>query len=137
MSEYTQSGFAGKVARRGLSVASLALSGFVVTMPAIGQATDHTAGHAAMSANAPMDMHGSMTGMQHDMAAVKASGDTDYDFAVMMRIHHQGAVDMAQMELDKGKDPKLQAMAKEIIEAQKKEIAQFDEWIANYEKSKK
>jgi len=137
MSEYTQPGFAGSAARRGLSIAVLALSGFAMAMPAMAQTTDHAAGHTATTTNAPMDMHGSMTGMQHDMAAVKASGDTDYDFAVMMRIHHQGAVDMAQMELDKGKDPKLQAMAKEIIEAQKKEITQFDEWIADYEKRKK
>ncbi len=137
MSEYTQSGFASSLARRGLSIAVLATCGFAVTLPVLAQTTDHAAGHASTTANAPMDMHGSMTGMQHDMAAVKASGDTDYDFAVMMRIHHQGAVDMAEMELKQGKDPKLQAMAKEIIEAQKKEIAQFDEWIANYEKSKK
>ncbi|AFK64237.1 hypothetical protein TKWG_23175 [Advenella kashmirensis WT001] len=41
------------------------------------------------------------------------------------------------MELDKGKDPQLQAMAKEIIAAQKKEIAQFDQWIEQYEKQKK
>lgn len=137
MSEYTQSGFAGSLARRGLSIAVLATCGFAMTLPVMARTTDHAAGHASTTTNAPMDMHGSMTGMQHDMAAVKASGDTDYDFAVMMRIHHQGAVDMAEMELKQGKDPKLQAMAKEIIEAQKKEIAQFDEWIANYEKSKK
>lgn len=126
--------FARTFVARGLVVAALAVSGFAMPMAAHAQA----GGHAHMNTgDAPKDMHASMMNMQQRMDAVKASGDTDYDFAVMMRIHHQGAVDMAQMELDKGKDPQLQAMAKEIIAAQKKEIAQFDQWIEQYEKQKK
>ncbi|PJX20577.1 hypothetical protein CAP48_19240 [Advenella sp. S44] len=101
--------------------------------PMLAQA--QTTGHAHMSAgDAPRDMHGSMMNMQQQMDSVKASGDIDYDFAVMMRIHHQGAVDMARMELAKGKDPQMKAMAKEIIAAQEKEIAQFDQWIAQHKK---
>ncbi|MGH8810957.1 MAG: DUF305 domain-containing protein [Advenella sp.] len=134
MHQQTLFRFARIFAVRGLAVAALAISGFVVPMAAQAQA----GGHAHMNTGqAPKDMHASMMNMQQQMDSVKASGDTDYDFAVMMRIHHQGAVDMAQMELDKGKDPQLQAMAKEIIAAQKKEIAQFDQWIEQYKKQKK
>jgi len=121
------------LAARSLVIAAFAVSGLVA--PA---AQAQSGGHAHMNTGqARQDMHGSMMKMQQQMDAVKASGDTDYDFAVMMRIHHQGAVDMAQMELDQGKDPQLRAMAKEIIAAQKKEIAQFDQWIAEYKKQKK
>ena len=76
------------------------------------------------------DMQGSMTGMMKNMESMKMSGDTDRDFAAMMKVHHQGAIDMAQMELKNGKDAKMRAMAKRIIEAQQKEIREFDQWLA-------
>jgi uncharacterized protein (DUF305 family) len=76
------------------------------------------------------DMRGSMMGMMKNMESVKTSGDTDRDFAMMMKIHHQGAIDMAQLELKNGKDATMRAMAKRIIEAQQKEIKEFDQWLA-------
>lgn len=91
----------------------------------------------AMKGNRPMDMRGSMMNMRKHMDAMKSSGDIDYDFAAMMRIHHQGAVDMAELELKKGKDPKMQQMAKDIIAAQNKEIAEFDKWLAQHKKQQK
>jgi uncharacterized protein (DUF305 family) len=70
-----------------------------------------------------------MKGMK-DMGAMKSSGNTDHDFAMMMKMHHQSALDMAEVELQQGKDPKMRSMAKKIIEAQKKEIKEFDQWLA-------
>jgi uncharacterized protein (DUF305 family) len=75
------------------------------------------------------DMRGSMMGMMKNMESMKMTGDTDQDFAAMMKVHHQGAIDMAQMELQSGKDAKMRAMAKRIIEAQQKEIKEFDRWL--------
>ncbi len=79
---------------------------------------------------ASADMHGSMKGMMKSMESMKMSGDTDKDFAMMMKMHHQGAIDMAEMELKSGKDPKMRSMAKSIIKDQQKEIRKFDEWLA-------
>ncbi len=75
------------------------------------------------------DMRGSMMGMMKSMEAMKMTGDADRDFAMMMKVHHQGAIDMAQMELRNGKDAKMRAMAKKIIEDQQKEIKEFDQWL--------
>ena len=77
-------------------------------------------------------MHGSMMGMMKSMDFMKTTGDPDHDFAMMMKMHHQGAIDMAQMELKSGKDASMRAMAKKIIEAQQKEIKQFDQWLAKH-----
>ena len=52
------------------------------------------------------------------------------ELAMMMKMHHQQAVNMSEMELAKGKSPEMKAMAKKIIAAQKKEIAQLDQWLA-------
>ena len=62
------------------------------------------------------------------------TGNADHDFAANMRMHHQMAVDMSQAELKNGKDPKMLAMAGDIIAAQKKEIAQLDEWLVAHKK---
>jgi hypothetical protein len=69
-----------------------------------------------------------MNRMQRGMA-VAISGDADVDFARMMIPHHQGAIDMAQVELAQGKDPALRAMAQDIIKAQEGEIATLKDWL--------
>ena len=69
-----------------------------------------------------------MSGMGN--SKMQMSGDVDRDFAVMMKMHHQKALEMAQAQLKQGKSPELKAMAKKIIDAQQKEIAQFDKWLA-------
>lgn len=69
-----------------------------------------------------------MTGMD-GMNKMSMSGDIDKDFAIMMKIHHQQAVDMSEMEIAHGKSPAMKTMAKQIIAAQKKEIAKFDQWL--------
>lgn len=64
------------------------------------------------------------------MMSVPMSGKPDVDFAMMMREHHMGAVQMAQWQLEHGKDQKMKDMARKIIADQKKEIAQFDRFLA-------
>ena len=63
-----------------------------------------------------------MTKMMNDMAA-KPTGDIDRDFVAMMSPHHQGAIDMAVIELRYGKNEQLRRIAQEIIVDQMQEIA--------------
>jgi len=63
-----------------------------------------------------------MTKMMNDMA-VKPSGDIDRDFVAMMTPHHQGAIDMAVLELRYGTNEQLRRIAQEIIVDQMQEIA--------------
>lgn len=119
----------------GASIGALPLSATAQTTPTSSNQAAMSSG--AMSGNMSMDMRGYMMNMRNHMDAMKSSGDIDYDFAAMMRIHHQGAVDMAEMELKKGKDPKMQQMAKDIIAAQNKEIAEFDQWLAQHTNQQK
>lgn len=76
-------------------------------------------------------MKSKMEDMQGQMKAMKSTGNADMDFAMMMRVHHQGAIIMAEAQLKDGKDPKMKKMAKNIIAAQKKEIAVFDKFLAD------
>lgn len=79
-----------------------------------------------------MDMRQSMMNGMKDMEAMKVTGDTDFDFAMMMKKHHQSALDMANVELRLGKDPKIRNMAKGIIASQTKEIKEFDQWLSKH-----
>lgn len=76
------------------------------------------------------EMMQSMTRGMEQMKSMPMTGDVDKDFATMMRMHHQQAVEMGEMELKNGKDAKMKAMAKKIIKDQRKEIKEFDDWLA-------
>ncbi|TOZ37555.1 DUF305 domain-containing protein [Burkholderia pseudomallei] len=66
--------------------------------------------------------------MMDAMRAAPYTGDVDRDFVAHMAPHHQGAIDMAQVELRSGKDPALKQLARRIIAAQRDEIAFMERW---------
>jgi uncharacterized protein (DUF305 family) len=75
-----------------------------------------------------------MAKMHKGMAEVEATGDADIDFVKGMIPHHQGAIDMAKVLLEKGKDPEIRKLAEEIIKAQETEIKMMEDWLAKNEK---
>ena len=82
-----------------------------------------------------MDMSGSnFTSIMHmmHMHTPAETGDTDHDFIAMMVPHHQAAVDMAKLELQKGKDPFARDLAQRIIDGQSREIGQMNDWLSQH-----
>ena len=67
-------------------------------------------------------MNQAMTVMDQGMKQAPMAGNPDHDFAAMMIPHHQGAIDMAKVELLYGKDPVLRRIAQEIIVTQQQKI---------------
>lgn len=68
------------------------------------------------------------------MKVIKMTGDFDLDFASMMIMHHQAAIDMSEVEIAKGTDEHIKTMARNIITAQKEEIVQLNGFINNYKR---
>ena len=73
-----------------------------------------------------------MHNMNSQMDAMQMTGDADHDFASMMVMHHQGAIDMANKELEKGNDATIKAMAQQIIDKQTAEKAELTTWLASH-----
>lgn len=70
--------------------------------------------------------------MMNDMQGAAFTGNADDDFVSHMIPHHQGAVDMAQVEVKYGKDPQLKRLAQRIIESQRREIQFMKQWQAKH-----
>ena len=78
--------------------------------------------HSHAAGEFAREMNESMSRMMADMHAGGGSGDPDVDFLAMMIPHHQGAIDMAKLELVHGNDPAARRLAEEIIASQQVEI---------------
>ena len=89
---------------------------------------------ASGSADSPAAkvMMDSMHKMQKAMTDATMTGEADKDFVAMMIPHHVGAVDMAKIELQYGKDPEILKLARAVVAAQTKEIGLMKAWQARH-----
>jgi uncharacterized protein (DUF305 family) len=137
----------GNVMKRNLMIGAALAAGIIATF-ALAQ---------EKAADCPMDMskmdHSMMQGMtmsgepkgdqgaaskafakanaaMHTAMDIEFTGNADADFAKGMIPHHQGAVEMAKIVLEFGKDPEIRALAEGIVKAQESEIAFMNGWLA-------
>lgn len=72
-----------------------------------------------------------MAEMMHNMnAALEGKSGAEFDAAFLseMIVHHQGAIEMAELALENASDPRITALAEAIITAQTAEIADMESW---------
>ena len=84
-------------------------------------------GAGTNDADGDKNMQGMMANM--NVGLVGKTGDAfDQAFLSEMIVHHQGAVQMAQLALTNAKHQEIKDLAKGIIEAQNKEIGEMQGW---------
>ena len=81
------------------------------------------------------DSGGAMSGMrdEEEMNDLRAASGAHWDrmFLEMMIEHHEGAVEMAQVEVDQGENPDAVAMAEKVIGDQQAEITQMRQLLGS------
>ena len=112
-----------------LGLAAMSAQAQSASSPSMGGAMKPMNSGAMTTGHGSGAMHKSMMGGMEKMQQMKPTGDTDKDFALMMKMHHQQAVDMAKPEIEYGKSAEMKAMARKIVKDQTKEIAQLDAWL--------
>lgn len=76
-------------------------------------------------------MMGIMHSMMDSMNMMTPTNDPEIDFATMMKMHHMGAIDMANYELAHGSNDSMKSTAQKIISEQTMEISEFNTFLAN------
>lgn len=108
------------------------IAALFIAAPALAQ--DHGAHGANDKADAVVEAYEQVTAKMHENMAIDLTGDADVDFVQGMIPHHQGAIDMAKVVLEHGKDPEIRKLAEGVIAAQEGEIAFMKEWLEKHGK---
>jgi uncharacterized protein (DUF305 family) len=129
---------AGPVAQAQMHTAhaqSPSMSGMTHSMPAMAGMAMPALPPGTPAAAFHQQMDSVMTVMDNGMQQMGGVPPTDLDasFAAMMVPHHQGAVDMARLQLLYGKDPELRRLAQSIIAEQQIEIQQMNAWLRKHQ----
>ena len=117
-----------------LAIGSIALAGVAIaqTPPMDHSKMDHTKMGMPMPADASAATKAFIeaNARMHKDMTITFTGNADVDFVKGMLPHHQGAVDMAKIAIQYGKDPDVRKLAEAIIKAQNEEIAWMTSWLA-------
>jgi uncharacterized protein (DUF305 family) len=123
-----------KVTLAAIAAGILILVGFAYTqMEVVGSGgmagMEHPAMASADASESTKACETAMTTMMTDMVT-NYTGKPDVDFATGMIPHHQGAIAIAKVALQHGKDADIRKLAENVIKAQESEIALLKNWLA-------
>lgn len=77
-------------------------------------------------------MHGATPDAMVQALKATTGSARDEAFLENMIVHHQSAIDMSEVLLESTKRPELQQLAREIINAQTKEIQMMQDWLKTW-----
>ncbi|WP_062463890.1 DUF305 domain-containing protein [Demequina soli] len=66
-------------------------------------------------------------------STIPAHNDADTDFAQMMIVHHEGAIEMAQVVVETSESAQIVELGERILAAQQPEITTMERWLAQWD----
>lgn len=124
--------FAAITAAAAITLAGAALPGSSALAQHAGHGSHsgHSTAKPAATDSAATKAYRAANDKMHKDMDIAFTGDADADFARGMIPHHQGAVDMAKIVLQYGKDPEIRKLAEDVVRSQETEIKFMREWLA-------
>jgi uncharacterized protein (DUF305 family) len=80
-----------------------------------------------------VSMMSPINAMLSKIKEMQMTGDFDIDYASLMIIHHQGAVDISEMALTKASDAHVKTIAQTMITDHKTEIAELNKFLNSHD----
>lgn len=99
------------------------LAGLVCCLAIIG--CDKDDNDTALQGHDENRMMDTMHAMMSRMNAMQPTNDPEIDFPAMMILHHQGAISMSKVQLERGSDDSLKSIAQKMTDMQQMEIAEL------------
>ncbi len=93
----------------------------------MGDMTKMMRGEGMMGSGSAMSMDNMMTTLKG-----KTGDDFDKEFIANMIVHHQGAIDMAEIAKVSAKHPEIKTLSDAVIVAQTKEIGDMKSWYKSW-----
>lgn len=101
---------------------------FTATGTGTADASGMTDASGTTSAEPLEQLRNATEGTMDQLWQENLNGDADHDFAHIMILHHQDAIEMAEVEMQHGQNPEVKAIAEKIIENNRQQIQVLDTW---------
>ena len=105
-------------------LAALAIGG-----AAVAQSPHGSHAKASSKESAATKAYRAANDKMHKAMSIRFSNDADVDFIKGMIPHHRGAIDMAKVVLQYGKNDQTKKWAQDIIREQQREIGEMEAWL--------
>lgn len=69
-------------------------------------------------------------GTLNQLQSAGLNGDPDHDYAHLLILHHQDAIEMAEVQVQSGQNEELKALAQQIIDNNRQEIGELETWVS-------
>lgn len=131
MNTFARSGAAALTAALAFTLAACGGTASTATSSTTTAPSTTSAGAATGTTTSEPMMTGSGSAMMSTPAAGASSGHNaaDLTFAQMMIVHHQGAIEMADLAADRATNTRVKDLAARIKAAQDPEIQQMQAWL--------
>ena len=98
-------------------------------------ANKSTATDSGSTSTSATSFDGIMNKMMQDMHSMTMTNDADHDFAMLMKRHHDGAIEMANVELSNGTNAELKQVAQKMVEDARKDNAELTDFLGKHKGS--